>query len=206
MQHKVTLSKGFFLQTTPVTQGQWKSVMGENPSRFKSGGDNCPVENISWNDAQGFIMKLREMDGNVYRLPSEAEWEYACRAGTETPFHFGKCLSTNQANYDGNHPMENCPEGEYRRKTIPVANFEPNTWGLYDMHGNVWEWCNDWYDEYSELSFTNPEGPINGEGRVLRGGSWYCFAWRCRSAFRDWIIPTLRRHDLGFRLVLPPGQ
>ncbi|QTA82859.1 Sulfatase-modifying factor enzyme domain-containing protein [Desulfonema limicola] len=144
--HKVILTKGFYMQTTPVTQAQWKAVMGSNPSRFKDGGDNCPVENVSWDDAQDFIKALNKTAGKQkYRLPTEAEWEYACRAGTKTPFYTGRCLGTDQANYDGNNPLKGCPKGIYRKKTTPVGSFPSNPWGLYDMHGNVWEWCQDWY-------------------------------------------------------------
>ncbi|GBC60255.1 hypothetical protein DENIS_1206 [Desulfonema ishimotonii] len=136
--HKITLTNGFYMQTTTVTQGQWKAVMGNNPSYFKECGDNCPVESVSWDDAQAFIVKLGQSGSDGYRLPTEAEWEYACRAGTDTPFAFGKCLSTDQANYDGDYPLQGCPKGKYRKKPVPVASFDPNDFGLYDMHGNVW--------------------------------------------------------------------
>jgi formylglycine-generating enzyme required for sulfatase activity len=172
-QHKVTLTKDFYIQKTEVTQAQWKAVMGNNPSTFK-GCDDCPVETISWNDAQEFIKRLNKLDGRgrKYRLPTEAEWEYAARAGTTTPFAFGKCLSTDEANYNGNYPLKGCPEGEYRQKTIPVASLKPNAWGLYDMHGNVWEWCEDWYGDYPTKPVVDPKGPERGSARVLRGGGW----------------------------------
>ena len=172
-QHRVTLTKSFYLQTTEVNQGQWEAVMGNNPSRFKDCGRNCPVERVSWNDIQEFIKKLNAREGaNIYRLPTEAEWEYAARAGTTTPFSFGSCLSTDQANYNGNYPMPGCSKGRYREMTVPVASFSPNAWGLYDMHGNVWEWCQDWFGDYPSGAVTDPAGAKSGSVRVLRGGSW----------------------------------
>ena len=191
-RHKVTLTKGFYLQTTEVTQGQWERVMGSNPSYFKNCGADCPVENVSWEDIQEFIRKLNREEGKKYRLPTEAEWEYACRAGTETPFSFGKCLSTDQANYDGNYPMPGCGKGAYREKPAPVKSFAPNAWGLYDMHGNVWEWCEDWKGDYPSGAVTDPEGPSNGSVRVLRGGSWSNYAGNCRSANRRGGAPGRR--------------
>ena len=162
-QHEVTLTQGFYMQTTEVTQRQWKAVMGSNPSYFKNCGDDCPVENVSWDDAQEFIKKLNQKEGkSEYRLPAEAEWEYAARAGTATPFAFGKCLSTDEANYDGNSPIAGCAKGIYREKTLPAGSLKANAWGLYDMHGNVWEWCRDWYGEYPAGSVTNPEGSSTG--------------------------------------------
>jgi|GEM_PF-1940628 len=204
--HKVTLTKGFYMQTTQVTQKQWQMIMGDNPSHFKN-DKNCPVEQISWDDAQEFIRKLNEKEGtDKYRLPTEAEWEYACRAGTTTPFHFGKCLSTDQANYNGNYPLEGCPKGEYRKKTVPVGSFAPNAWGLYEMHGNVWEWCHNWYGEYTADAATDPLGPSSGSGRVLRGGGWFNGARNCRTAARDNVTPGNRYDYSGFRLVCPQGQ
>ncbi len=192
--HKVTLIKGFYMQTTQVTQGQWKAVMGDNPSNFKECGDDCPVETVSWNDVNDFIKKLNELNGSdgKYRLPTEAEWEYAARAGTDTPFAFGKCLSTDDANYSGNHPLEGCPKGEYRRKTIPVGSLKANNWGLYDMHGNVWEWVEDRYGDYPAGSVSDPVGPESGSIRVVRGGGWNYDASCCRSAFRDGNVPGIR--------------
>ncbi len=137
----------------------------------------------------------------MYRLPTEAEWEYACRAGTETPFFFGKCLSTEQANYNGNYPLSSCPIGKFREKTVPVESFKPNAHGLYNMHGNVWEWCQDWYGAYTTEPVTDPEGPSKGEYRVIRGGSWDDYAEDCRSALRGNTTPVERDSNLGFRLV-----
>ncbi len=199
-QHKVTLTKGFYMGATEITQSQWKTIMGNNPSQFK--GNNRPVENVSWNDCQEFIRKLnRQEGGNKYRLPTEAEWEYACRAGTTTPFYTGNCISTDQANYDGNYPMPGCSKGRYRKKTIDVASFSPNAWGLYDMHGNVWEWCQDWYGDYSDSTMLNPVGPYSGTKRIRRGGSWYKYGHSCRSANRNMGHPANRLRTTGFRLV-----
>jgi len=201
--HKVTLTKGFYMQTTQVTQGQWKALMGENPSYFKN-GDDYPVETVSWEDTQEFIRKLNEMEKtDKYRLPTEAEWEYACRAGTDTPFYFGRCLSTDQANYNGNFPLEGCPKGEWRKRTVPVASFPANAYGLYDMHGNVNEWCqyvnsNEWCQEDI---YRRP-----GSGPVFRGGGWSNAAGICRSAFRVRLTPVIRYRPIGLRLAFSPGQ
>ncbi|MCP4108120.1 MAG: SUMF1/EgtB/PvdO family nonheme iron enzyme [Desulfobacteraceae bacterium] len=198
-QHRVTLTKGFYMQTTEVTQRQWKAIMGSNLSNFK-GCEECPVENVSWNDTQEFIKKLNQKGEGVYSLPTEAEWEYAARAGTDTPFYFGKCLSTDQVNYNGNYPLKGCPKGEYRKKTTPVASFKANLWGLYDMHGNVWEWCQDWYSNYPSTAVSDPSGPKTGSLRVNRGGSWVYNAGYCRSACRRNNSPDNRNNGLGFRL------
>jgi eukaryotic-like serine/threonine-protein kinase len=198
-RHRVTLST-FKMGKFEVTQAQWQAVMNNNPSHFKN-CDNCPVENVSWNDAQEFIKKLNQMTGMKFRLPKEAEWEYAARGGTTTRFYTGNCLSTQQANYDGNYPASGCSSGTYREKTLPVGSFSPNGFGLYDMHGNVWEWCSDWYGAYSSGNQTNPKGPSTGYDRVRRGGSWAGIARDCRVSYR--IIYTLayRDSDLGFRLA-----
>jgi len=204
VQHKVTLTQDYFMQTTEVTQGQWKAIMGSNPSRFKDCGDNCPVESLSWNNVQAFIKKLNRMDrGQTYRLPTEAEWEYAARAGTTTPFAFGNCLSTTDANYDGNYPLTGCSKGQYRKTAISVGSLRKNAWGLYDMHGNVREWCQDWYAEYPTRSVTNPTGPTAGSPRVIRGGGWNDSAGYCRSAYRYCYGPDGACDDLGFRLCAP---
>jgi len=204
-QHEVIISKPFSLQTTEVSQGQWKEVMGDimdNPSRFKDCGDDCPVEQVSWDDAQKFIEKLNKREGtNIYRLPTEAEWEYACRAETTTPFFTGQCISTDQANYDGNHPGKNCPKGEYRGKTVKVGSFQPNAWGLYDMHGNAWEWVQDWHGDYPSNSIVDPKRRHKGEGRVLRGGSWSQLAGHLRSAYRRRSNHDSRFSGYGFRVA-----
>ena len=199
-QHQVTVSD-FYIGKYEVTQKQWQEIMGTNPSNFK--GDNLPVEQVSWNDIQEFIKKLNQKTGKNYRLPTEAEWEYACKAGTSTPFNTGNNLTTSQANYDGNYPYNNNAKGEYRAKTMPVGSFSPNSWGIYDMHGNVWEWCSDWYGNYPSGSQTNPQGLNTGSDRVSRGGSWGDDAQFCRSAYRYDHAPGNRNGSIGFRLALP---
>jgi formylglycine-generating enzyme required for sulfatase activity len=201
-QHKVKITKAFYMGETEVKQAEWKAVMGENPSNFK--GDDLPVENVSWNDCQEFIKKLSAKEGKTYRLPTEAEWEFACRAGTTTPFNTGETISTNDANYDGRAVYGEGKRGEYRQKTTLVASFKPNVWGLYDMHGNAWEWCQDWYGEdyYKNSPAADPTGPETGASRVLRGGSWDDDPWNCRSAYRFRFNPGFRNNDFGFRLVL----
>ena len=197
IQHKVTLTKGFYMGVQLVTQEQWQEVMGNNPSKFK-GEKNLPVETVSWDDCQEFIKKLREKDKKPYRLPTEAEWEYACRAGTTTPFHFGETISTDQANYNGNYIYGNGKKGVYREKTTPVGSFPANAWGLHDMHGNVWQWCQDWYGDYPQKDVVDPQGPEKGEYRVLRGGSWIYDPRYCRSAFRFGNEPGIRKTVLRF--------
>jgi formylglycine-generating enzyme required for sulfatase activity len=205
--HEVAI-RPFFMSKFEITQKQWQAVMGNNPSVFQ--GEYLPVEQVSWLDCQQFIQRLNQISGKNYRLPTEAEWEYACRAGTTTPFNTGENLTTDQANYDGNYPYKNFPQGKYLEKTTPVGSYPPNAWGLYDLHGNVWEWCQDWYDaNYYEFCkqqgvVENPTGPETGLGRVLRGGSWGYRAQGCRSAHRDWNGPGLRSGSLGFRLVFVP--
>ena len=201
-QHQVTLTKGFYIQKTEVTQEQWKSVMGKNPSFFKECGDNCPVEQVSWNDVQQFIKRLNQLEETKkYRLPTEAEWEYVCRAGTQTPFSFGECLTSQQANYNGDRPYLQCEKGLYRKKPISSKAFPANPWGLIGMHGNVWEWCQDFLGKYSDNSDTDPTGPPAGEFRVIRGGGWNSYAKACRSGNRSGINPSEHYANLGFRLV-----
>ena len=167
-QHQVTLTKGYFMQTTEVTQSQWKEIMGSNPFYFSSCGDNCPVERVSWNDIQKFIQKLNQKEsGRHYRLPTEAEWEYAARAGTSTRFFWGNQADCSRANYG--YWSEEC-KSINPGKTKTVKSYSSNNWGLYDMHGNVWEWCSDWYGNYSSSALVDPIGPTTGSGRVVRGG------------------------------------
>ena len=190
-RHRVTIRKPFYMQTTEVTHKQWRAIMGTNPSHFKNCGDDCPVEFVSWDDCQEFIRRLNRAERtNKYRLPTEAEWQFACQAGTETPFAFGGLLSTAQANYDGNH-----------KGPVPVGSFPPNPWGLYDVHGNVWEWCQDWYGEYHSSHVTDPTGPSSGLFRVIRGGGWQSNAEHCGSAYRFFYPPSSRSQWLGFRLA-----
>ena len=192
--HQVTLTKGFYMQTTVVTQGQWKRVMNTNPSYFKNCGDDCPVENVSWNDAKAFIQKLNSMEGHSrYRLPTEAEWEYSCRAGCVGPYANGNTMIhlDKMGWFSANS----------ERKIHPVGQKKPNAWGLYDMHGNVSEWCQDWYGNYPSGSVTDPVGPPSGPGRVRRGGAWCYEAWNCRSAIRFRNFDGGRGFSLGFRLA-----
>lgn len=226
--HQVALTKGFYMQTTEVTQGQWKAVMGNNPSHFNKHqsespsytsnrpllydiilpywllffhNDNYPVEGVSWNDTQEFIEKLNKLEGDKYRLPTEAEWEYAARAGSTAQFCFGDNTNSlkDYAWYENNSGAI----------THPVAQKKPNVWGLYDMHGNVWEWCEDLYDDYPIGPVANPTGPEfsydpQRRDRVLRGGSWDNRAWHCRSACRN--AADGRSAHYGFRLVLVRSQ
>ena len=197
----VTITKPFWLGKTEVTQSQWKVVMGNTQSIFK--GDDLPVEQVSWNDAVSFCEKLNEMKrdtlpaGYRYTLPTEAQWEYACRAGTTTRFSYGNDTGYSQlgsyAWYDNNSSG----------KTHPVGDKLPNGWGLYDMHGNVWEWCLDWKGDYTGGSVSDPQGPQSGAERVNRGGGWLNIAGRdCRSAFRFGFEPEASLFDIGFRVAL----
>ena len=192
--HKVTLTKGFFMGLTEVTQAQWKAVMGadSNPAHFT--GDDLPVENVSWNDAVDFCAKLSLKEGKSYRLPTEAEWEYACRAGTNGPFHTGQGEeSLKQATWLA---------GNSGDQTHPAGQKAANAFGLYDVHGNVSEWCADWYGDYPQADQTDPIGPAKGSFRVLRGGSWSDAPQFCRAGYRFWDAPAYRNSHSGFRVVL----
>jgi len=191
--HKVKLTRGFYMQTTEVTLGQWKQLMNDNPSAFSSCGNDCPVERVSWYDVQKFIKKLNRKEGKEYRLPTEAEWEYSCRAGNNTAFSFGNTLSKNQANF-----------GDMYNRTLSVKSFGSNDWGLYDMHGNVNEWCQDWYGNYPSYSVTDPQGSSSSSNRkITRGGSHNDREEHCRSANRSRVKPTIgEANNIGFRLVL----
>ncbi len=202
VQHEVTLSHGFWLADTACPQAFWQAVMGTNPSKFRD-DPRHPVEQVSWDDVEAFITELqRRLPGLPARLPTEAEWEYACRAGTTTPFSFGDHITPNLVNYDGNHPYAGGEKGLYRQKTVPVASLPANPWGLYEMHGNVYEWCADWYGDYPTEPQVDPQGPQSGGNRVLRGGSWDYYGRSVRSADRDWIEPGYRYGHIGFRLAL----
>ena len=199
-RHQVKITKAFYLGVYVVTQAQYEALMGNNPSHFK--GESNPVEYVAWNDAVEFCKKLSAKTGQTVRLPTEAEWEYACRAGTTTPFNTGETISTDQANYNGNYYTYGSKiKGEYREKTVAVGSFAPNAWGLYDMHGNVFEWCQDWYDSYPLDETIDPVGVEKGESRVFRGGSWLSYARFCRSAARGRSNPSLRYNYIGFRVV-----
>jgi uncharacterized protein (TIGR02996 family) len=212
--HEVTLTRPFWLGVFPVTQGQWTAVMGTNPSWFSAqdgvefsgkkevmGLDTSsfPVEQVSWDDTVAFCEALGEKEGvrHSYRLPTEAEWEYSCRGGLlSRPFHFGDALDRSQANFSESRLGRACAVGGY----------PPNAFGLYDMHGQVWEWCVDWYGDYPDGHVTDPAGPAEGTERVLRGGSYRNLARYCRSADRSKEEPTFRHNRLGARVVLVPAQ
>jgi len=192
----------FWMGRYEVTQAQWQAVMGDNPSRFIA--PDRPVENVSWNQCRMFIRRLNQALGSgAFRLPSEAEWEYTCRAGTSTPFSTGDTIAPDAANYDGNYAYGDGSSGQYRRKTMPVGSFAANAWGLYDMHGNVWEWCEDWH--HNSYAGAPPDGEVwespPGNSRVLRGGSWLDVPGRARSASRNWDFPDVRLSTIGFRLA-----
>jgi sulfatase modifying factor 1 len=204
VQHEVMLSSAFWLADTACTQALWQAVTGAKPSYFKGDARN-PVENVSWNDVQAFLHQLnRRVPGLQARLPSEAEWEYACRAGTTTPFSFGHKVTPEQVNYNGDFPYAGGEKGRYREKTVPVASLPANPWGLYEMHGNVWEWCADWYGDYPTAPQVDPTGPQTGGSRVLRGGSWHRFGRYARCALRSRNRPDLRGQSVGFRFA--PGH
>ena len=198
-RHQVTLTSGFWMMETQVTQKQWKAIMGNNPSRFK--GDDLPVEHVSRYDCQEFCMKCTQL-GLLVQLPTEAQWEYACRAGSTTKFFWGNTLNGDKANCDGNYPSGTETKGQYLKKPISVISYEPNAWGLYNMHGNVWEWCSDWYaTDYPNGSVTDPTGPSSGSCHVRRGGCWSSGARDCRSACRFFDAPGGWSGSLGFRLA-----
>jgi formylglycine-generating enzyme required for sulfatase activity len=223
VQRTITIS-AFFMSRTEVTQKEWQEVMGNNPSHFQ--GSDLPVENISWFDAVEYCNKRSIQEGltpaytiasaakdgtrivtwhkeaNGYRLPTEAEWEYACRAGTTTPFYMGTTVRTEDANFDGTVAYNGVKSG-YKNRTAEVEAYTSNLWGLFAMHGNVWEWCWDWYGTYAPNAQTDPAGAKTGVNRIMRGGSWNFYAQYLRSANRGSNLPTYRNYDLGLRLVRP---
>lgn len=201
-QHPVILTQGYWLADTACTQALWLAIMDSNPSTFNDNSAN-PVENASWEDAQVFINKLNRLVPKLdARLPTEAEWEYACRAGTTTPFSFGQTIDPEQANYNGYYPYFGGREGWSRQKTVTVKSLPANPWGLYEMHGNVWEWCADWYGAYPSNQAINPLGPSEGSNHVLRGGSWFRSGGRARSACRRTDDPGGHYVTTSFRLAL----
>ncbi len=204
-QHQVTLSKGFWLANTACSQALWEEIMGSNPSYFK-GGD-LPVEQINTSDVEDFLNQInkRKLGFNLY-LPTEAQWEYACRAGTETPFWFGENITPEQANYHGLYPYADGEKGLFRNITLPLKTFQPNSWGLYQMHGNIWEWCADRFGDYPTEPVTDPTGPETGEYRITRGGGYFEDARFLRSAFRDVDDPQECNNYCGFRFALSPAQ
>lgn len=201
--HTVTLST-YYIGETEVTQELWKAVMGDNPSYFKSGSLKRPVEQVSWEDCQTFIRKLNELTGKKFRLPTEAEWEFAARGGVKSAGY--KYSGSNDINavawYDVNAYDKGKSSPDYG--THVVKTKKPNELGIYDMSGNVWEWCSDWYGDYTSATQTNPQGAPSGSSRVGRGGGWDYGARYCRSSYRSYDTPGNRRHDLGLRLVLVP--
>jgi formylglycine-generating enzyme required for sulfatase activity len=222
-QHPVTVPT-FFMGSTPVTQAQWRKVarspqvkykLNPDPSAFK--GDNLPVERVSWEDTTEFCDRLSRLTARQYRLPSEAEWEYACRAGTETPFHFGETICTDLANYQGTDDDSmgwsgsygRGEKGLYRKETTPVKTFASNAFGLYDMHGNVWEWCQDDYDDSYLKASSDGNAWIDKDSKfkVLRGGSCFSYPRTCRSAYRNHDYPSYLSNFISFRVVCvaPPG-
>jgi len=199
-QHTVTLSRGYWLADSAVTQALWQAVLTENPSNFK--GAYRPVDSVSWNKAQDFIGKMNSMKPELSLcLPTEAQWEYACRAGTQTPFSFGAQIDSNLVNFDGTNPYNNGKPSQYRRETVEVKTLPANAWGLYEMHGNVLEWCQDWYGDYSSQPVIDPQGLESGDSRVLRGGSWFFIGRYCRSAYRYYRSPADAYSPFGFRLA-----
>lgn len=202
-QRRVELSRDFYLGMYAVTQAQYRAVMGQSPSAFK--GDLLPVESVSWEDAVAFCERLTDRTKQRMELPTEAQWEYACRAGTTTPFHFGLKLNGDLANQNGNQPYGTEETGPYKETTVEVGSYPANPWGLYDMHGNVWEWCRDYYGPYDKVvGLTDPFQATKQVDfrRVLRGGSWSNLAWLCRAAFRRFHAPDSRDDDAGFRVCL----
>jgi formylglycine-generating enzyme required for sulfatase activity len=209
--HDVTLTRPFFMGQYEVTQQEWRNVMGTSPSTFTGCGARCPVESVTYRDVEVFLEKLNAKKpapaGGVpalrYRLPTEAEWEYACRAGTTGPFSTGENISTAQANYNGRYPYGSAAPGEYRQKPTSVGSFPLNPWGLADMHGNVWEWTSDWYGPYRDAPSDNidPRGPASGEKRVIRGGSWYFDANSARCGLRYTHAASDKGFSLGLRLA-----
>jgi formylglycine-generating enzyme required for sulfatase activity len=202
--HQVTV-KPFFMGKYPITQEQWQAVMGNKPSYYK--GAKHPVVNVFWHDAVEFCAKLSQKTGKNYRLPSEAEWEYACRGGTTTPFHFGETITPDLVNYNGNYLYASAPRRLYCQETTPVGSFPPNAFGLYDMHGNVWEWCQDtWHYNYNDAPADGSAWETGGSDcRVQRGGSWYINAVNCRSANRDGNTLGYTDRHCGFRVALVSG-
>jgi formylglycine-generating enzyme required for sulfatase activity len=224
-QHWVRFTKPFYLAKYIVTQEQYERLMGRNPSHFSATGGGkekvaaldkrrFPVETVSWEEAVDFCRRLSKLPeekrcGRVYRLPTEAEWEYACRAGasSSTPFPFSTTLSSTQANFNGNFPYGGPSKGSYLERTTAVGSYPANAWGLYDMHGNVWQWCSDRFgaDYYTKSPREDPVGPSEDADRVARGGSWFSGGRNCRSASRNRFEPATRSNSLGFRVALIPS-
>jgi formylglycine-generating enzyme required for sulfatase activity len=221
-QHEVFISRAFYLGQTCVTQEQYEAVMGANPSYHK--GAKYPVDTVNWDEVMEFCRRFSQRTGRRIGLPTEAQWEYACRAGTSTPFNTGKTLPRKMANcawwltYPGNRVdvsfFKSAVVGSFPPNSRglydllrpfechPPRSFPPNAWGLYDMHGNLWQSCSDWYGDYPATEVADPTGPKHGSLRVLRGGSWGTGPWSCRSAFRSGSVPRNRDVDFGFRVTV----
>ncbi len=220
--HAVRITRPFYLGVYEVTQAEYEKVTGKNPSWLSPTGkgkdravgletSRFPVEMVSWNDAVAFCRRMSALPaevqaGRIYHLPTEAEWEYACRADTRTAFSSGDTLASSEANFDGRTPFDGAARGPYLERTSRVGSYKPNAWGLYDMHGNVWEWCADRYAEnyYRDSPAEDPPGPSSGDCRVLRGGSWYSAGAACRAAFRAYYTPTVSPSYVGFRVLCQP--
>ncbi|MFP4087272.1 MAG: formylglycine-generating enzyme family protein [Desulfobacteraceae bacterium] len=208
VEHQVTLTRPFYMQTTEVTVQQWRAVMGRKFFGGKKGTPDMPVVRVSWQDCMEFIQKLNRQGEGTYRLPTEAEWEYACRAGTTTHYSWGRTIDCSKAMY-GNNTLKSDECVRYvttirdlpADQPAPVKSYSPNPWGLYDLSGNVWEWCRDWYGPYPQKPVKDPQGPASGSVRVRRGGSWYGPGSRCRCANRNFSHPANRYQTTGFRLV-----
>jgi formylglycine-generating enzyme required for sulfatase activity len=220
LQHEVEITKAYCMGVYLVTQTQYRQLMGMNPGMFSPGGrlkdkvaglttDDFPVESVSWEDAMDFCRMVSLLPdvkekGWVVDLPTEAEWEYACRAGTSTVFHYGNSLSSEQANFNGRNPYGGATKGPFLGRPTKVGSYAANAWGLYDMHGNVNQWCKDWYDKdyYQNGDKRDPAGPTDGQSRVMRGGPWYANAGLCRAASRNPNEPESRQPHRGFRVVV----
>ena len=207
VQHRVTISRPFHIQATEVTLKQWRALMGKKFFGRRKGTGNMPVVRVSLHDCMKFIKKLNNLNEGTYRLPTEAEWEYACRAGTKTAYSWGNIIDCSKAMYN-NSVLESGDCLDYVRskgltvnRPAPVKSYPPNAWGIYDMHGNVWEWCRDWYGDYAKGATVNPSGPDSGEEKVRRGGSWFKHGYSCRSANRAHGHPPTRYKTTGFRVV-----
>ena len=208
VQHPVTITQAYYMQTTEVTVDQWRAVMGRRWLAKKKGSGNMPVVKVSWHDCHKFIAKLNRLTGDRYALPTEAQWEYAARAGSTTAYFWGTQIDCSQAMF-ANNPMKYDACVLAFRSTgftvggpAPVKRFPPNPWGLYDMHGNVWEWCLDLFDRYDAASVVDPYETESGKYRVRRGGSWFGPGYSCRSANRAYGHPMSRLQNTGFRLVM----
>jgi sulfatase modifying factor 1 len=203
--HPVTITRSFYMQTTEVTLSQWRALMGSRFLLRRPGPPNLPVSTVSWFDTQDFLRKLNAVGEGRYRLPTEAEWEYAARAGSTKAYSWGDRIDCSKALYAySRFGVTACLDAHPdlpQERPAPVKSFAPNKWGLYDMHGNVWEWVQDWFAAYPHMQVIDPQGPPDGEDRVRRGGGWYSPGYACRSANRAYSHPATREPTIGFRVV-----